>query len=98
MKLDAEPAQGCLDRMKEASRSGRRALLAVVVPTLVGCTGVSIGVGLPIGGIGGVGVSVDSSGRVSGSVGVGHGGVSVGVGGSAQIPPPSEPAASAPTQ
>jgi hypothetical protein len=62
---------------------------------LVGCAGVQIGIGLPIGHIGGVGVSVGSDGRVSGSVGVGSGGVSVGVGGSAQLPRSASPAASA---
>jgi hypothetical protein len=59
-----------------------------------GCSSVSIGIGLPIGGIGNVGVSVGSDGRVSGGVAVGTGGVSVGVGGAATLPAP-DPAASA---
>ncbi len=66
-----------------------------VLALLGGCAGIHIGVGLPIGRIGGVGVSVGSDGRVSGSVGVGSGGVSVGVGGSAQLPRSATPAASA---
>lgn len=66
-----------------------------VAALLAGCTGVHIGVGLPIGHIGGVGVSVGSDGRVSGSVGLGSGGVSVGVGGSTQLPRSAAPAASA---
>lgn len=80
------------------SRLGRIAAPLALALTFTGCTGISIGIGLPIGGIGGVGVSVGSDGRVSGSVGVGTGGVSVGVGGSAQLPKSSEPAASAPAQ
>ncbi len=75
---------------------GRGAAFLVLLVALAGCSGISVGIGLPIGGIGGVGVSVGSDGRVSGSVGVGSGGVSVGVGGTAQLPKSSEPAASAP--
>jgi hypothetical protein len=75
---------------------GRGAAVLAPLLALAGCTGISFGIGLPIGGIGGVGVSVGSDGRVSGSVGVGTGGVSVGVGGSTQLPKSSEPAASAP--
>ncbi|MBA4178812.1 MAG: hypothetical protein C0505_19990 [Leptothrix sp. (in: Bacteria)] len=62
---------------------------------LAGCANFSIGIGLPIGGIGGVGVSVGSDGRVDGSVAVGTGPVTVGAGVSTQLPP-AEPAASAP--
>ena len=74
------------------------AALAVTaaLSALAGCANFSIGIGLPIGGIGGVGVSVRSDGRVGGTVGVGTGPVSVGVGGSTQLPPPAESAASAP--
>ena len=71
------------------------ALLSTVL--LASCSGISIGVGLPIGGIGGVGGSVNSDGRVSGSAGVGRGGVTVGVGGTTEIPKPTDPIASAPT-
>lgn len=85
-------------RMKTPSVSRRVAALAAAVIALTGCASFSIGIGLPIGGIGGVGVSVGSDGRVGGSVGVGTGPVSVGVGGSTQLPPPREPAASAPQQ
>lgn len=80
----------------------RRASVALTAATglalLAGCANFSIGIGLPIGGFGGVGVSVGSDGRVGGTVGVGSGPVSVGVGGSTQLPPPAEPAASAPMQ
>ena len=83
------------------TRLGLRTLTASVVvawlATSAGCANFSIGIGLPIGGIGGVGVSVGSDGRVGGSVGVGTGPVSVGVGGSTQLPPAAEPAASAPS-
>ena len=62
--------------------------VAVLAVALAGCSGISIGIGLPIGGFGGVGVSV------------GSGGVVVGVGGTAQLPPRSpkspDPIASAP--
>ena len=62
---------------------------------LSGCAGIHIGVGLPIGHIGGVGISIGSDGRVSAGVGVGSGGVTVGVGGSAQLPRSASTAASA---
>ena len=80
-------------------KPGRRSTAVcalVAVASLAGCANFSIGIGLPIGSIGGLGVSVDSDGRVGGTVGVGTGPVSVGVGGSTQLPPPAEPAASAP--
>ena len=71
--------------------------LVVLVAALSGCSGMSIGIGLPIGGFGGVGVSVGSDGRVGGNVTVGSGGVVVGAGGTAQLPPKSpDPIASAP--
>ena len=74
--------------------------VAVLVAALSGCSGISIGIGLPIGGLGSVGVSVGSDGRVGGNVTVGSGGVVVGVGGTAQLPPPKspDPIASAPGQ
>ncbi len=55
---------------------------------LTACAGVgtSVGINLPIGGMGGVGVSIGSGGTVSGSVGVGVGGGSVSVGASGQLP------------
>jgi hypothetical protein len=74
----------------------RGSAVLVLLVALAGCSGISVGIGLPIGGFGGVGVSVGSDGRVSGSLGVGTGGVSMGVGGTAQLPKPSETAASAP--
>ena len=74
--------------------------VAVLAAALSGCSGMSIGIGLPIGGfggVGGVGVSVGSDGRVGGNVTVGSGGVVVGVGGTARLPPKSpDPIASAP--
>ena len=53
-----------------------------------GCAnmGSSIGLTLPIGNFGGVGVSLGSDGRVGGSVGVGAGGATVSVGTSGQLP------------
>jgi hypothetical protein len=53
-----------------------------------GCAniGTSIGLSLPVGNIGGVGVSIGSDGRIGGSVGVGAGGGSVSVGTSGQLP------------
>ncbi len=71
---------------------------ATGLATLAGCANFSIGIGLPIGGFGGVGVSVGSDGRVGGTVGVGTGPVSVGVGGSTQLPASADPAASAPAR
>lgn len=63
---------------------------------LAGCTSVGLGVSLLFPG-GRVGVGVDGSGRVGGGVSVGSGPASVGVGGTAQLPPPapSEPASTA---
>ena len=76
--------------------------VAVLLAALSGCSGIRIGIGLPIGGFGGfgsVGVSVGSDGRVGGSVSAGRSGVSVGIAGMAQLPPKSAntavPAASA---
>ena len=62
--------------------------LAGMVALLAGCAGIgtSVGISLPIGKYGGVGVSVGSGGTVSGSVGVGVGGGSVSVGTSGRLP------------
>lgn len=71
------------------------AVAAAVVAGLTACSSVGFGVSFPIGGVGGVGVGVSSDGRVGGSVGVGTGNVSVGVGGSTTLPRGADPAASA---
>ncbi|MDO9092775.1 MAG: hypothetical protein Q7U99_09130 [Rubrivivax sp.] len=82
--------------MKHAPDLSSRLLLAAAAAALLaGCANMSVGIGLPIGRIGGVGVSVGGDGRVGGSVGVGSGGVAVGVGASGQLPRSSETAASA---
>jgi hypothetical protein len=62
---------------------------------LAACAGVgtNIGISVPIGRVGGVGVSVGSGGTVSGSVGVGVGGGNVSVGASGQLPKKAEPEA-----
>lgn len=62
------------------------ALLLGVAALLAACTSVRVGVGVPIGRIGGASVSVGSDGSVGGTVGVGRGGVSVGVGASGRLP------------
>jgi hypothetical protein len=62
---------------------------------LTACTSLGVGFSLPFPG-GSVGVGVDSSGRVGGGVSVGSGPVKVGVGGTAQLPPPAPSAPSAP--
>jgi hypothetical protein len=74
--------------MKALTAAG--ALLAAL---LAGCSSVHIGIGLPIPGIGSIGVGSD--GRVSGGVNVGTGAVSVGVGGTTQLPRSAEAPASA---
>ena len=63
---------------------------------LSGCASVSLGLGLPVGGLGSIGVLVGSDGRVGGGVSVGRGPVAVGVGGSTQLPRAPDKAASAP--
>lgn len=74
-------------------------LAALSLGSLTGCTSIGLGISIPIGGIGSIGVGVGSDGRVNGGVAVGRGGVSVGVGGTADLPRPApeqaEPAASA---
>lgn len=82
----------------------RRPFLALATLLALGaCSSVGIGISLPVGGLGHVGVSVDGAGRVGAQVGVGVGGARVGVGGTAQIPQgeaakpaPAASAASAP--
>lgn len=75
-------------------RCARWVVVAAAVAALIGCANMGIGFSLPIGRIGGVGVSVGGDGQVGVGVGVGSGGVSVGVGGT--LPRASEPPASAP--
>ncbi len=62
---------------------------ALAAALLSGCANVSTGVGIsiPVGPFGSIGVSVGSGGRVGASVGVGVGGVGVSVGTSGQLPP-----------
>lgn len=62
---------------------------------LAACSSVGLGISLPLGRIGGVGVTIDSAGRVGAGVSVGAGHATVGVGGSVQIPPAADPPASA---
>lgn len=80
-----------------ARHIGVRLVALLCVPVLTACASIGLGINIPIGGIGSVGVGVGSDGRMSGGVAVGRGGVSVGVGGTADLPRrPPEPAASAP--
>lgn len=76
----------------------QRAVALMLCCTLAACSSIGLGISVPIGGIGSIGVGVGSDGRVSGGVSVGRGGVSVGVGGTADLPrpTPADPAASAP--
>jgi hypothetical protein len=67
--------------------------LAVVLFTACAGVGTTIGISLPVGNIGAVGVSVGSGGTVSGTVGVGVGGGAVSVGASGQLPKKAEPEA-----
>ncbi len=71
--------------MRTSKRLARFVVLLAAV-ALGACSSIGIGISLPIGGIGSVGVSVGSDGRVGGNVSVGTGGVSVGVGGTAELP------------
>ena len=59
---------------------------ALAAATLGGCASLGVGVSVPLGRAAGVGVSVGSDGQVGVGLGVGRGGVSVGVGGSTQLP------------
>ena len=84
-------------------QSGRLLRCVFVLPLAVlglsACSSIGLGISLPIGGIGSIGVGVAGDGRVSGGVAVGRGGASVGVGGTADlprsVPTPAQPAASA---
>jgi hypothetical protein len=83
------------------ARITRSTLLLLTSAGLSACTSIGLGISIPIGGIGSIGVGVGSDGRVNGGVSVGRGGVSVGVGGTANLPQPApptpaDPAASAP--
>ena len=53
--------------------------------------GAGIGLSIPIGPFGSLGVNLGSDGRVGGSVGVGYGGASVSVGTSGQLPAAKAP-------
>ena len=59
---------------------------AMAAATLGGCASLGVGVSVPLGRAAGVGVSLGSDGQVGFGLGVGRGGVSVGVGGSTQLP------------
>ena len=63
---------------------------AMAAATLGGCASLGVGLSVPLGRAAGVGVSLGSEGQVGFGLGVGHGagrgGVSVGVGGTAQLP------------
>ncbi len=79
--------------MPATNRFLLKLLLAAGVFSLLGaCAGFtpSVGISFPIGGMGGVGVSVGGNGTASGSVGVGVGGGSVSVGTSGQLPKAAE--------
>jgi hypothetical protein len=66
-----------------------RALALTGLFFLTACANVgsSVGLSIPIGGLGSIGVSVGSDGRVGGSLGVGVGGATVSVGTSGQLQP-----------
>jgi hypothetical protein len=63
------------------------ALSGIFFLTACANVGSSVGLSIPIGGLGSIGVSVGSDGRVGGSVGVGVGGATVSVGTSGQLLP-----------
>jgi hypothetical protein len=67
----------------------------VLACALGGCASYQLGIGLPIGNVGGFGVSIGSDGSVGGTVGVGTGGVAVGVGGNGRLPRQADRPASA---
>jgi hypothetical protein len=74
--------------------------LAPLALWLAGCASAGFGISVPLPGVGSVGVSGSSDGRVSGGVSVGTGNVRVDVGASGHLPrteaaKPAEPAASA---
>ena len=68
-------------------RGARWIVAATAVAAVIGCANVGIGLSLPIGRIGGVGVSVGGDGQVGVGAGVGSGGVQVGVGATLPRPP-----------
>ena len=72
------------------------ALSLLCVLGLSGCANMTTGIGisLPIGGFGSIGVGVNSNGTVGGSVGVGVGPATVSVGTSGQLPSASPSASS----
>lgn len=79
--------------MPATARFGIKLSVVPMIATLfTACAGISpsIGISVPIGRMGGVGVSIGGGGTVSGSVGVGAGGGSVSVGASGQLPKPAE--------
>lgn len=78
-------------------RGPLRPLTAVLLGAALGACGtVGVGVTIPIGGMGGITIGGDSSGRVGGAVGVGGRSGGVTVGGSTELPRSSDaPASSA---
>lgn len=88
--VDSRAARDCAEAMNQAHGWRRKGSAAVLLlgaaALLAACSSVRVGVGLPIGRIGGASVSVGSDGSVGGTVGVGSGGVSVGVGASGRLP------------
>jgi hypothetical protein len=81
MKLNAPNLIAACARFYWAS-----AIFALMLLTGCANVGVGFGISIPIGGMGSVGVSVGSDGRLGGSVGVGVGGASVNVGGTVPLP------------
>jgi hypothetical protein len=73
----------------------KMAAVSVLATLCTACAGVgtTIGISLPVGNMGAIGVSVGSGGTISGSVGVGVGGGAVSVGASGQLPKKAEPEA-----
>ena len=63
---------------------------------LAACSSIGVGIQVPIPGVGSVGVSGSSDGRVSGGVSVGTGNVRVDVGGSGRLSRPETAKAGAP--
>jgi hypothetical protein len=68
-------------------------LMLTMLCTACAGVGTTIGISLPVGNMGAIGVSVGSGGTVSGTVGVGVGGGAVSVGASGQLPKKAEPEA-----
>ena len=85
----------CADSARARARFGLKMLVwGALGAVLAGCAAMStsVGVSVPIGRAGGVGVSVGSGGAVSGSVGGSVGGCSVSVGKSGRLPSRNGPA------